>query len=116
MQPFTKWNCCVYPLPNTLFYPQHRLQEQTLNPQKTPPPGSPLHRPPPPSSLGHPSPNHPQTTPPAAGSGGLNADVARWIEERDILLQTGVYSGTDPTIQRLDSKIRVAMTQLKSIT
>lgn len=45
----------------------------------------------------------------------LNADVARWIEERDILLQTGVYSGTDPTIQRLDTKIRVAMAQLKNV-
>jgi len=36
-------------------------------------------------------------------------DVARWIEERDILLQTGLYSSDDPTITRLDHQIRTAM-------
>ena len=41
----------------------------------------------------------------------LNPDVARWIEERDILLQTGVYSNTDTTIQKLDAKIRQALQQ-----
>jgi hypothetical protein len=34
----------------------------------------------------------------------VNPDVARWIEERDILLQTGVYTHNDVTIQKLDQK------------
>eukprot|EP00731_Ephydatia_muelleri_P012343 Em0006g1237a len=38
-----------------------------------------------------------------------DSDVARWMEERDILLQTGVYTTMDPTIQRLDLKIRAAL-------
>ena len=45
----------------------------------------------------------------------LSADMTRWIEERDILLQTGVYTSTDPTIQKLDHKIRSAMTRLKEL-
>lgn len=44
----------------------------------------------------------------------LTADVARWIEEREILLQTGVYSDTDVTIQTLDAKIRGAMSKINS--
>jgi len=36
-------------------------------------------------------------------------DIARWIEERDILLQTGLYSSDDATITRLDHQIRIAM-------
>ena len=40
---------------------------------------------------------------------GLNSDVTRWIEERDILLQTGVYTHSDPTIQKLDEKIKEAL-------
>ena len=36
----------------------------------------------------------------------VDVNVARWIEERDILLQTGVYTSSDPTIQRLDQRIR----------
>ena len=36
-------------------------------------------------------------------------DIARWIEERDILLQTGLYSSDDATITRLDHQIRTAM-------
>lgn len=39
----------------------------------------------------------------------VDGDIARWIEERDILLQTGVYSSFDPTIQKLDKKIRDAL-------
>jgi len=46
--------------------------------------------------------------------GSLTSDVARWIEEREILLQTGVYSDTDVTIQALDSKIRGAMLKINS--
>ena len=38
----------------------------------------------------------------------INSDVARWIEEKEILLQTGVYSDQDCTIQKLDQKIRTA--------
>lgn len=38
-----------------------------------------------------------------------DSDVARWMEERDILLQTGVYTTSDPTIQKLDLKIRAAL-------
>ena len=33
-------------------------------------------------------------------------EVARWIEERDILLETGVYTNNDFTIQQLDKKIK----------
>lgn len=45
------------------------------------------------------------------GDTAMESEVARWIEERDILLQTGVYTSADPTIQRLDLKIREAMAQ-----
>lgn len=38
----------------------------------------------------------------------INPDVARWMEEREILLQTGVYSHQDLTIQKLDQKIKTA--------
>ena len=38
-----------------------------------------------------------------------NPDVARWIEERDILLQTGVYTHNDVTIEKLDKKIKEAL-------
>lgn len=39
----------------------------------------------------------------------VNPDIARWIEERDILLQTGVYTHNDLTIQTLDQKIKAAL-------
>lgn len=39
----------------------------------------------------------------------INPDIARWIEERDILLQTGVYTHNDLTIQKLDQKIKAAL-------
>lgn len=48
------------------------------------------------------------------GNSGIDSNVARWIEERDILLQTGVYSSSDPTIQKLDLKIRQALAQQAS--
>ncbi len=50
---------------------------------------------------------------PSRSSEGTEKDseVARWIEERDILLQTGVYTSADPTIQRLDQRIREALAQ-----
>ena len=38
-----------------------------------------------------------------------NPDVARWIEERDILLETGVYTQNDFTIQQLDQKIKACL-------
>ena len=38
-----------------------------------------------------------------------NPNVARWIEERDILLQTGVYTHNDFTIQELDKKINASL-------
>jgi hypothetical protein len=38
-----------------------------------------------------------------------NPDVARWIEERDILLETGVYTHNDFTIQQLDQKIKACL-------
>ena len=46
----------------------------------------------------------------------VDSDIARWIEERDILLQTGVYSSFDPTIQKLDQKIRDALAVKSSST
>lgn len=42
-----------------------------------------------------------------------DADITRWIEERDILLQTGLYSSDDATISRLDQQIRTAMAAKK---
>lgn len=39
----------------------------------------------------------------------VNPDVARWIEERDVLLQTGLYTHNDLTIQTLDQKIKAAL-------
>ena len=51
----------------------------------------------------------PETSPETVTESSLNPDVARWIEERDILLQTGVYSHSDPTIQNLDQKIKAAL-------
>lgn len=44
-----------------------------------------------------------------------DADITRWIEERDILLQTGLYSSDDPTISRLDHQIRTAMAAKKQL-
>ena len=47
---------------------------------------------------------------PTSDSGcSVNPDVARWIEERDILLQTGVYTHNDVTIEKLDKKIKAAL-------
>lgn len=43
----------------------------------------------------------------------LTADVARWIEERDSLMQTGLYSDTNVIVQQLDQKIKGAMLELK---
>ena len=39
----------------------------------------------------------------------LEAKIARWVEQRNILLQTGVYSRDDPTIVRLDENINAAL-------
>ena len=69
--------------------PPRRLQEQTLSSLKPAPPSSP-----------HPLPLHTPV------DKDVDVNVARWIEERDILLQTGVYTSSDPTIQRLDQRIR----------
>ena len=44
----------------------------------------------------------------------LHSDVAHWIEERDILLQTGVYTSSDLTIQKLDQKIKAALNSKSS--
>ena len=44
-----------------------------------------------------------------------DADITRWVEERDILLQTGLYSSDDPTISRLDQQIRNAMAAKKQL-
>lgn len=52
-----------------------------------------------------PSPPHP-LPPHTPVDKDVDVNVARWIEERDILLQTGVYTSSDPTIQRLDQRIR----------
>lgn len=41
----------------------------------------------------------------------VNPDVARLIEERDILLQTGVYTHQDFTIQNLDERIKAALSR-----
>jgi len=83
----------------------HRLQEQTLSkpspPTHTHSPLTPTHSPPLPTQ------SHP--VPPTQRKENVDPNVARWIEERDILLQTGVYSNNDSTIQKLDSKIRHAM-------
>ena len=51
---------------------------------------------------------------PATVTSQVESEVARWVEERDILLQTGVYSNTDPTIQKLDRKIRDALATSKT--
>ena len=42
----------------------------------------------------------------AATKNSMTPDVARLIEERDVLLQTGVYNNSDVTIQKLDQKIK----------
>ena len=63
--------------------------------------------PPPPSSL------HPRTPP--RHDSDIDTDIARWIEERNILLQTGVYTHSDPTIQKLDKKIRDALNAKSSL-
>ena len=39
----------------------------------------------------------------------LEGKIARWVEQRNILLQTGVYSSEDPTIMRLDENINAAL-------
>ena len=39
----------------------------------------------------------------------LESKIARWVEQRNILLQTGVYSREDPTIVRLDENINAAL-------
>ena len=39
----------------------------------------------------------------------LESKIARWVEQRNILLQTGVYSRDDPTIMRLDENINAAL-------
>ncbi len=114
-------DCCLY---------IDRLQEHTFNSQPQPvtekqphtssTSPSHTHQPPPPSSS--PGPPDPHSHPHhhhngkegRSSRGNLSNDVARWIEERDILLQTGVYSSTDPTIQKLDSKIREVMGEIKN--
>ncbi|KAI6646513.1 centrosomal protein [Oopsacas minuta] len=44
----------------------------------------------------------------------LESKIARWVEQRNILLQTGVYSRDDPTILRLDENINAALNAKKS--
>ena len=65
-----------------------------------------------------PSPPHPRSSPtPSAVTNenkALTADVARWIEERDILLHTGLYLNTDLIIQNLDLKIETAMLKIST--
>ena len=55
-------------------------------------------------NLSHESKAHTESNP-------VDTNVARWIEERDILLQTGVYTSSDPTIQKLDLEIRQALAE-----
>ena len=50
---------------------------------------------------------------PSKAQSVTDADITRWIEERDILLQTGLYSSDDATISRLDHQIRAAMATKK---
>ena len=68
-----------------------------------------------------PAPTTPRTTPtrqvPSLSSPrplSIDANIARWIEERNILLQTGVYTHADPTIQKLDKKIQEALLEKRS--
>ena len=95
----------------------NRLQEHTLA-QQAPLPKEPRHPwPPPPTTTT--LDEHHHSSPGAAHDShmthpGVDSNVARWIEERDILLQTGVYSSNDPTIQKLDLKIRQALAQQPS--
>ncbi|XP_003387094.1 PREDICTED: centrosomal protein of 120 kDa-like [Amphimedon queenslandica] len=79
-----------------------RLRAQALS--KTPVPGSPRHTP------------TRQTTPILTSPRlqTIDANIARWIEERNILLQTGVYTHADPTIQKLDKKIQEALLEKRS--
>lgn len=94
-----------------------RLQEQTLShqaQQKSASEEGPLSKPTSPIAL------HPGRTEPRPKTGHesslVDTNVARWIEERDILLQTGVYTSSDPTIQKLDLKIRQALAEHAKVT
>lgn len=88
----------------------YRLQEHTLSkprpkdPPSASPPAPVATTPPNSTTNGHNNYSHPSKK-------DLDPNVARWIEERDILLQTGVYSSSDVTIQKLDAKIRQALQQ-----
>lgn len=82
--PFPYFDSPPYPSPSSSLS-SSRLQEQSMPAGKSVAPSPP---------------------PRTAEEKGMDANVARWIEERDCLLQTGVYSSSDPTIQRLDHKIR----------
>ena len=50
---------------------------------------------------------------PAADDEEIDEQIARLIEERDTLLQTGVYSGKDRIILELDRQIKEKMQQKK---
>ena len=57
------------------------------------------------------SPHHRRSSP-CAKNKDLTADVARLIEERDVLLKTELYSSNDEIIQRIDNKIQLAMMEM----
>ena len=75
-----------------IFYKYYRLQKDTLSSQGTRV-----------QSSGFP------TSTSEVFDSSVNSCVARWVEERDILLQTGVYTHSDLTIQKLDQKIKAAL-------
>ena len=82
-----------------------RLRSQTLS--KTPVPTTPRATP-----RATPTRQVPSLSSPRPLS--IDANIARWIEERNILLQTGVYTHADPTIQKLDKKIQEALLEKRS--
>ncbi len=84
---------------NLFAFPQ-RLQAHALSRSQ---PIVPSHLPP------HPPPNLHPSSPSNHHGNDPDSDIAGWIEERNILLQTGVYTHSDPTIQKLDKKIREAL-------
>lgn len=102
---------CLFLYPERFLYESlflYRLQAHALSrtqphlpPPSHPPPSSTF-----PPSFHHTSPSQQQNH---THYNDPDADIARWIEERNILLQTGVYTHSDPTIQKLDKKIREAL-------
>ena len=68
------------------------------------------------SSTGAPPPSSSSARRPANGAASddeIDEQIARLIEERDTLLQTGVYSGKDRIILELDRQIKDKMQQKK---